>query len=130
MKKLFVGFGILVLSIFLFMGTSFAYTYDSAFDPSEFGYWTPTSQPTLCEPGVAMIPLQNNTDRNTDFDAAVVYLARSPQGTMILAYQYHCKSTGETKFFELHPVTGHYEEVDGFSNGTFEQRIIEKMNQR
>jgi hypothetical protein len=127
MKKLFMGFGILVLTIFMLVGASFAYTYDGDIDPAEFRGWTPTTEPMEYEPGVMMIELSNTTDVHPDADLGIVYLVQMQGGTTILAYQYHSKSTGKVRYFEINPVTGHYEEVSGFDNGTFRDRWEKKL---
>lgn len=127
MKKLFMGLGVLVLTIFMLVGTSFAYTYDGDVDPAEFGNWTPTSEMIMYEPGVGVLDLQNNTDMHPDLDVGKVYIVQMSSGSTILAYQYHSKSTDTTRYFELHPGTGKYEEVDGFDNGTFEERYVNKL---
>ena len=127
MKKLLTGFGILVLTIFMLVGTSFAYTYDGDLDPAELRNWTPVSKQVMYEPGVGVLDLSNTTDNHPDLDTAKVYLVNMQSGTTILAFQYHSKSTNKTRYFELHPGTGNYDEVSGFNEGTFEERYVSKL---
>lgn len=129
MKKLFMGLSVLVLTIFMLVGTSFAYTYDGDVDPSELSIWTPTSEILMCEPGVGVLYLSNTTTNHSDIDVGKVYLVQMGGGTTILAYEYHYKSTDKTRYFELHPGTGNYDEVDGFDNGTFQERYVNKLAQ-
>jgi hypothetical protein len=127
MKKLFMGLGVLVLTIFMLVGTSLAYTYDGDVDPAELSSWTATSEASMCEPGVGVIELSNTTGNHPDIDVGKVYLVQMANGTTILAYEYHYKSTDKTRYFEIHPRTGNYDEVDGFDNGTFEERYVNKL---
>ena len=122
MKKLLMGFGITVLTIFMLIGTSLAYTYDGDIDPVIFQTWEQTSESIMYEPGIRAVELKNTTDKCLDIDLVTVYLVNMPQGTTVLAYQYHSKSTDKTKYFELHPGTGNYDEVSGFDDGTFKER--------
>jgi len=127
MKKLFMSFGVVILTILMLVGASFAYTYDGDVDPGELSSWTPTSEPVMYEPGVGVVELVNETGNHPELDVGKVYLVQMSHGTTILAYEHHNKVTGATRYFELNPATGHYEEVDGFDNGTFEERYVSKL---
>lgn len=127
MKKLLMGFGIIVLTIFMLVGASFAYTYDGDIDPVIFQTWEQTSDSIMYEPGVRAVELKNTTDKYPDVDLVTVYLVNMPHGIMMLAYQYHIKSTDKTRYFELHPGTDNYDEVSGFDGGTFEERWVAKQ---
>jgi len=127
MKKLFMGLGVLVLAIFILAGTSFAYTYDGDVDPAELRSWTPISEMSMYEPGVGVVELINTTDKHPDLDIGKVYVVQMQNGPTVLAFQYHSKSTDKTRYFELNPVTGHYAEVNGFDNGTFQERYVNKL---
>ena len=129
MKKLFMGLGITVLTILMLVGTSLAYTYDGDVDPGELSSWAATSEIEMYEPGVGVIELSNTTANHPDIDVGKAYLVQMANGTTILAYEYHYKSTDKTRYFELNPATGNYDEVDGFNNGTFEERYVDKLAQ-
>jgi hypothetical protein len=127
MKKLLMGIGISVLTILMLIGTSLAYTYDGDVDPVVFQSWEQTSETMMYEPAVEMVGLKNTTDKYPDVDTAIIYLVNTARGVTVLAYQYHSKSTDKTRYFELHPVTGSYDEVSGFDDGTFEERYTSKL---
>ena len=127
MKKLLMSFGIAVLTTLVLVGASFAYTYDGDINPVDLQVWEQTSGTVLCEPRVGMLSLKNTTDKYPDIDTAIVYFVNMEQGTTVLAYQYHSKSTDKTRYFELHPGTNNYDEVSNFDDGTFQKRWDNKQ---
>lgn len=124
MKKLLSSLGILILTVFMLIGTSFAYTYDGGIDPFVISGWEQTSNVIEYEPGVEMLEVRNNSDAHPDVDLAVLFIVN---GNVIIGFQYRIKSTGKVKYFEFNNNTKNYDEVSGFSEGTFEERYLNRQ---